>query len=335
MRAFVTGGNGFIGSAVVRTLVARGHAVRCLLRPASDASRLDGLPVERVPGDVRDAGVLAAGLSGCDAAIHLACPSAWNVARAREMPDIVVGGTRHLLEACRRQGVDRVVYVSSVMAIGASERPQVLNEACLSPAPISGFGYVRAKRAAEVLCRRAADEGLGVVVVNPGEVYGPHDTSLVTAGNLVDFARSSPVLACRGGVTVAHVDDVVAGILAALDRGRPGQRYILGGENVSIAELAALTVEILGRRERVLTLPNALVRPLAWIGRTLRVPMPFNAEVIPYATLYWFMDNAKARGELGLSFRSARETLTSTLAWLAETGHLPTAAPLTSREVRA
>jgi dihydroflavonol-4-reductase len=334
-RVFVTGGNGFIGSAVVRALVVRGHAVRCLLRSTSDASRLDGLPIERVPGDVRDAGAVHAGLAGCEAAVHLAGPSAWNVTRSPEMPEVVVGGTRNLLESCRRQGIERVVFASSVMAIGASERPQVLNEGCLSPAPISRFVYVRAKRAAEVLCRRAADEGLGVVVVNPGEVYGPHDTALVTAGNLVDFARSSPVLACRGGVAVTHVDDVAAGILAALDRGRAGERYILAGENVSIAELAALTVEILGRHEPVRTVPTALVRPLAWMGRTLGVPMPFDPEVIPYATLYWFMDSAKARGELGVSFRSARETLTSTLAWLVEAGHIPTAIFLGSREVRA
>jgi dihydroflavonol-4-reductase len=335
MRVFVTGGHGFIGSAVVRALLARGDEVRCLLRPASDASRLDGLPVERATGDVRDEVALARGLSGCDAAVHLACPSSWNALRSPELPEVVVRGTRLLLDACGRQGVRRVVYVSSVMAIGASEEPRVLDERCLSPVPVTHFPYVRAKRAAEVLCRRAADEGLGVVVVNPGEVYGPRDTALVTAGNLLDFARSSPVLACRGGATVAHVDDVAEGIVAALDRGRPGERYILGGENVTVRELAALTLEILGRRARILTVPRGLLRPLAWAGRTFPLPLPFNPEVVPYATLFWFMDNARARGELGVSFRSARETLASTLAWLIEAGHLPTAAPLRSREVRA
>ena len=322
MKVFVTGGNGFIGSVVVRQLLARGDAVRCLLRPASRTARIDDLPVERVHGDVRDAATVGDGVQGCQAAVHLACPSAWSVIRTPEMPAVVVGGTSHLLEAARRQGLERVVHVSSAAAIGASRAPTVLNEESESPEPISHLGYARAKREAEARCREAAAAGLGVVIVNPGEVYGPGDDALVTAGNLAGFAKSSPVLVCEGGTSVAHVDDVAAGIVAALDRGRPGQRYILGGENRTIADLAALTLEILALRRRIVTLPRPLIRSLAWVGRTFRLPLPFEPEVIPYATLYWFMDNAKARRELQVSFRSARETLAPTLAWLHEAGHI-------------
>jgi dihydroflavonol-4-reductase len=335
MRVLVTGASGFIGSVVARRLLADGSAVRCLVRRTSDTARVPTEAVDLAYGDVRDAKAVDRAVSGCDAVVHLACPSAWTAIRSPEMEAAVVAGTRHVLEACVRRGARRVVYVSSVMAIGASRRPQVLDEGSVSPEPLSRFVYVRAKRAAEGLCRRAAAHGLGAVIVNPGEVYGPGDTGLVTAGNLLDFARSSPVLACHGGVTVAHVDDVAEGIVSALERGRPGERYVLGGENVTIRGLAALTLELLGREGRVITAPNALVRAAAWLGRTLRLPLPFEPEVIPYATLYWFMDNAKARRELGVSFRPARETLASTLAWLARAGHVSAPAAPASREVRA
>jgi dihydroflavonol-4-reductase len=190
---------------------------------------------------------------------------------------------------------------------------------------LTGYVYARAKREAEVLCREAAADGLPVCIVNPGEVYGPHDTALVTAGNLVDFATSWPVLVCAGGTSVVHVDDVADGILAALERGAPGERYILGGDNLTIRQLAAMTLDLLGQRKPILQLPNGLIRALASAGPKLGIPLPFEPAVIPYATLYWFMDNRKARQELGVRFRSARDVLRPTLAWLAETGRLPAA----------
>jgi dihydroflavonol-4-reductase len=110
--------------------------------------------------------------------------------------------------------------------------------------------------------------------------------------------------------------------VTVLEKGRPGERYILSGENVTIRQLAKLTLELLGHRKRVLSVPNAPLKVMAWFGRTFRVPLPFNPEVIPYATLYWFMDSSKARRELGLTFRSARETLAPTLKWLSEAGYL-------------
>jgi dihydroflavonol-4-reductase len=162
-----------------------------------------------------------------------------------------------------------------------------------------------------------------VVIVNPTEVYGPEDTALITACNLIDFARSSPVLVCTGGTSIVHVEDVALGIVRAMEKGRAGERYILGGDNLTIRELAAMTLEILGQKKPIWTMPNGLLRGLASVGRTLRIPMPFNPHVIPYATLYWFARNDKARRELGVEFRGARETLTPTLAWLRDSGRLP------------
>jgi dihydroflavonol-4-reductase len=119
------------------------------------------------------------------------------------------------------------------------------------------------------------------------------------------------------------VDDVAEGVVRALERGRAGERYILSGDNLTVSELAALTLELLGLRKRILRFPNGLLRSLARWGPSLRIPLPFNPNVIPYATRYWFVSSARARKELGLTFRPARETLRSALEWLLASGRLP------------
>lgn len=200
----------------------------------------------------------------------------------------------------------------------------IFSEDTPSTLQLQHYTYSQAKSEAELLCREAAASGQSVTIVNPGEVYGPQDMALVTAGNLVDFAKSSPVLVCHGGTCIAHVEDVAAGIVAALERGRPGERYILGGENLTVRQLAELTLQILGQKKRIAFIPNPILRGIAAIASRLRLPLPFEPAVVPYATLYWFMDNSKARSELGISFRSARETLTPTLTWLRDAGLVAT-----------
>ena len=229
------------------------------------------------------------------------------------MHEIVVGGTGNLLQAAQRTGA-RVLFVSSSTAVGGTSAPLIHNEE--SPFHLTSalhYGYALAKREAENLCKNA---GIDVIRVNPAEVYGPGDTERITAGNLIDFATSYPVLVTSGGTSVAHVQDVAEGIVAAYERGRPGERYILGGENLTIRELAALTLEVLGKSKPILVLPRWTLLGLAWLGRNLGIPLPFEPGVAPYAVRYWFMDNSKARKELGITFRSARETLQSTLDWL-------------------
>jgi dihydroflavonol-4-reductase len=158
--------------------------------------------------------------------------------------------------------------------------------------------------------------------VNPAETYGPDDTDLVTAGNLIDFAKGAVAFVCRGGASLAHVDDVAAGIVAALERGRSGERYILGGENLTHRELAGLFLELAGLHKTVLSVPNPVVRSLARLAPALGLPLPFDPNVIPYATRYWFVDSGKAETELGVRFRSARATLQPTVEWLQKAGHM-------------
>jgi dihydroflavonol-4-reductase len=323
MRVFVTGGNGFIGSVVVRQLAASGHEPICLLRPTSNLDRLAGIDYVRADGDVRDPESIRAGLAGCDAVIHLASLSSWDLIDSPEMKDVVLGGTQNVLGAAAALGNPRVVFVSSVTAVGATRGPEPLDEsAAYNLERERGLTYSHYKYQAEQMCRDAVRAGQNVVVVNPAEVYGPNDVAFVTAGNLVDFAKSNPVLVCRGGTSVAYVDDVALGIVRAMERGKSGERYILGGPNVTLRELAQETLSILDRQAKIWVLPNRLIRFVTRVATGLRIKLPYNPRVIPYATRYWFVDASKAERELGVSFRSARDTLAPTLAWLKEAGHI-------------
>ncbi len=322
MKIFVTGGNGFIGSAVVRTLIDAGYEVRCLVRRTSNLSRLAGLDLETALGDIRDPLAVEEGMRGCDGVIHLAGLANWKDLQSPELSNVILNGTRHVLDAARNLGCLRTVFVSSAAAVGGTAEADVCNED--SPYCLTGpaFAYAHAKHLTEELCQVAAASGQPVVIVNPAEVYGPQDFNLVTACNLLMLARSNPVIVCRGGTSIVHVDDVAAGILAAFQRGRVGERYILGGDNATNQELAELTAAILGQRKWKITIPGCVLRAIGRIAAAFRIPIGLPPAVIPYATMYWFMDNSKARAELGVTFRSARETLNSALCWLQQAGYL-------------
>ena len=322
MRVFLTGGNGFIGSAVASALVAAGHDIVLLLRDTSRVDRIEKLPFTRIRGDVRDLESIRAGMSGCDCTIHLAAPGAWEQDDPALLAAVLEGGTRHVLEAAADRPGHRVVVVSSTAAIAASNSPIVFDEHTPFSVPDPQLHYAFAKHHAELVAREAHERGVHVVVVNPAEVYGPGDTELVTAGNLIDFVTSTPVLVCRGGTCIVHVDDVATGILAALERGQSGERYILGGDNLSIRELAVLVLELMGRRAPIVAVPNGLARLAARAAVALHLSLSFNPHVVPYATCYWFADNGRARRELGVSFRGARETISATLDWLESRGQL-------------
>lgn len=322
-RIFVTGGNGFIGSVVVKQLLQNGYAVRCLLRPTSNTSRIAHLAYETALGDVRNLTSIEAGMQGCDGVIHLASLSNWNDINSPLMDEVVIMGTRNLLSAAMTTGKLPMVFVSSSAAVNGSENPVVHNEDSECTLDLKHYRYSRVKRIAEEACKTAAKADLPVCIVNPTEVYGPYDTAFNTAANLIDFAKSSPVLICKGGTSVVHVEDVAAGIIAALERGKPGERYILGGENLSVRQLAQLTLKILGQsHKRIVLIPNSILRIAGKAAQKLKVPFPINPSVIPYATLHWLMDNTKAKEQLKVNFRSAEDTLTPTLKWLQDEGHI-------------
>ena len=208
MRVFVTGGNGFIGSVVVGELIASGHDVVCLLRPTSQRDRLAGLPIEQVAGDVCDVESFRAAMSTCECTIHLAAPGGWSRDDPNELRRVIEGGARNVFAIARQLSGHRVVLVSSTAAVGASDVPQVFDERATFSLRSGALLYAYAKHRAEVLAWEACREDVPVVIVNPSEVYGPNDTALGTATNLIDFAKSWPVLVCRGGTGIVHVADV-------------------------------------------------------------------------------------------------------------------------------
>jgi dihydroflavonol-4-reductase len=323
LRIFVTGGTGFIGSVVVRQLAESGHELVCLTRSTSSTSRLDGVAHERIQGDVRDLDSVRRAMKGASGVVHMASLSSWDLIDAPEMGDTIESGTRNVLQAAQELGRPRVVFVSSLTAVAASNDPRPVNESSeftLEGEP--GLRYAQAKRRAEQICLEFCRAGLPVVIVNPGEVYGPNDDALITAANLLDFARSNPVLVSHGGMSVVHVEDVALGIVRALEKGRPGERYILGGENLTVRQLAELTLQILGMRKSIVPVPNVLIRVLTKMAVALSIPLPYNPKIVPYVTRFWFADSSKAQRELDVTFRPARATLESTIDWLVRTGQI-------------
>lgn len=324
MKIFVTGGNGFIGSRVVRKLVEAGHEVRCLLRQTSDTRRIDDLPFERWTGDVRDSASMAEGMRGTDGCIHLASVSSWDQIRSPDLETTVIDGTRNILEAAVAAGKIRTVFISSSTAVNATSEPKIFDENTVFELDNTPLRYAIAKhRAEEMVLDYVKNKGLPVVIVNPCEVYGPHDTGFITAGNLRDMIRDWPALACRGGTAVAHVDDVAFGIVRAFEKGRVGERYILGGDNLSVEELVRLTNKIAGKPSKpVLRIPNGALK---WTVQTMakwKLPTPVIPEVLDYATMFFFVDCAKAKSELGYSPRPAAEVVQPVVDWLKEAGHV-------------
>jgi dihydroflavonol-4-reductase len=320
---FVTGGNGFIGSHVVHRLVQQRKAPRCLVRATSRLDRIADIGCDLVFGDVDDRKLLLKGMQGCASVIHLAGLVKPELFNSPLMMKTHVDGTRNVLDAALEAGIRRVVYVSSTATVGGSRGPFVHDEHHTAPPKIrKQLMYVRAKIAAEKQCREYNDRGMSVTIVNPAEVFGPNDTDRITAGALIDFATANPVLVCDGGISVVHVDDVAAGIVQALDHGHSGERYVLSGENLTVHRLAELTLELLNLKKPIITLPRPLILAIAFVGSKLRIPLPFNPEIVPFATSYWFMDNNKARTELRVEFRSARDTLQSTVTWLRASGYV-------------
>lgn len=322
MRVLVTGGHGFIGAHVVRALAARGEQVRCLVRPGSPTDRIDDLPWEAADGDVRDTEAVRRAAQGCDAVVHLAGPSSWEDVTSAGVRAAIVGGVASVVGAVEAAGVRRLLHVSSIAALGGRARPEVLDESSPFLLRDRSLVYAHARLTAEGIVQAAVARGLDAVIVNPAEVYGPGDVRLVTARTLLDFARAWPVFVSDGGTSIVHVEDVARGIVAVLDGGRRGERYILGGENVSIRALARTTLELLGRRAPVLRIPGAALRAAAAVARLTGAPLPFPPGIVPYATRYWYVSAEKGRRELGLSFRGARETVASAVAWLREDGKL-------------
>jgi dihydroflavonol-4-reductase len=325
----VTGATGFVGSAVARRLAARGHRLRLLVRAGSDRSNLAGLQAELVEGDLTAPDGFAAALAGCRYLFHVAADYRLWVPDPEAMLLTNVAGTRALLLAAQAAGVERIVYCSSVAALGLTGTDAPATESTrLDPASLIGT-YKRSKYEAEqVVLKLVRSQGLPAVIVNPAAPVGPRDIRPTPTGKTILDAAAGRIPAfVDTGLNVVHVDDVAEGHLLALERGRVGERYILGGENLTLAQLLAMVAGVVGRRAPTLRLPHRLVWPLAVAAEAVarltgREPM-VTREMLAMAHKKMFFSSARAQAELGYAPRPALQAVEDAVAWFRSAGRLP------------
>jgi dihydroflavonol-4-reductase len=324
----VTGATGFVGSAVARKLVAEGFSVRALARPGSPRSHLAGLDLEFATGDLRDAASVRQAMQGIRYVFHVAADyRLW----ARDRSEIFaanVDGTRIIMEEARRAGVERIVYCSSVATLKLHHDGSAADEA-IGLSEAEGIGaYKRSKIAAERLVEAMiARDALPAVIVNPSTPIGPRDVKPTPTGRIiVEAARGRMPGFLDTGLNLVHVDDVAEGHLAALRHGKIGERYILGGENVTLADMLAEIARQVGRRAPRLRIPRAVVIPIAYAAEArarLTGREPFTTlDGIRMADHRMFFTAAKAERELGVRARPYREALADAIAWFGAAGYL-------------
>jgi dihydroflavonol-4-reductase len=322
----VTGASGFLGSAIAAALRARGHANRVLARPSSPRTNLNAADVV-CEGDLRDRASLAAALKGVRYLFHAAADYRLWARDPEEIQRSNVEGTRLIMEEALRAGVERIVYTSSVATLKLADGAASTEDNPLADG--EGIGaYKRSKVAAERLVEAMIRrDGLPAVIVNPSTPIGPRDVRPTPTGRVIVEAASGRMPAfVDTGLNLAHVDDVAAGHIAALERGRIGERYILGGGNVFLADMLADIARLVGRRPPKLKLPLTMLYPIAYgaeLLATLRGVEPFiTSDGLRMARHHMFFDDSKARRELGYVSRPYVEGLADAIAWFRAHGHL-------------
>jgi dihydroflavonol-4-reductase len=327
MRTLVTGATGYLGVDLVLALRDRGRDVRALARSDAGAARLAGTGAEVVRGDVTDAESLRAAVDGVRRVFHLAGVVGHRARDDERMRAVNVEGARNVLAACRAAGVERVVFTSSVAAMGPAAAPgHPRDEGAWMLDGDDGrpdFRYARTKAAGEQVALDAAADGLDVVVVNPGFVIGPGDVHRVSSWAVEEYLRGNLRFTIDGGLSYVDGRDVVAGHLLAEERGVSGQRYILTNEegNLSHRDFFARVGRVTGRPRRQLHVPKGVLLPLLRAGTALRLPLPLDADELASSSRWWFYTAAKARSELGFETRPLDDTIRDTADWLAADGY--------------
>jgi dihydroflavonol-4-reductase len=324
----LTGATGFVGSAVARNLAARGHSLRLLVRPGSDRRNVAGIEAELVEGDLRRPASLAAAVAGCRYVVHVAADYRIWVPDPGAMIAANVAGTTALMEAALAAGVERVVHCSSVAALGLDpDGGEADEDTKVTLETIVGV-YKRSKfQAEQAVLRLVRERGLPAVIVNPAAPVGPRDIKPTPTGRLIADAAAGRIPAyVDTGLNVVHVDDVAEGHALALERGRVGERYILGSENLLLRQLLAIVAEEAGRKPPRISLPVAPLWPLAiaceLLGRFGVEPL-VTRDHLRMARKKMFFSSAKAIRELGYAPRPARLAVHDAIAWFRAAGMVP------------
>jgi dihydroflavonol-4-reductase len=330
-KVLVTGVSGFVGSAVARALLDRGLAVTALVRASSPRANLDGLPLEVAVGDMTDQASVEAAARGARWLFHVAADYRMWARDAEEIVRANREGTEAVMRAALKAGVEKVVYTSSVATLGVApgaDKNAPADETCpLTPETAIG-AYKRSKVIAERLVERmVADEGLPAVIVNPSTPIGPRDVKPTPTGRIiVDAAMGKSPAFVDTGLNLAHVDDVAAGHLLALDKGRIGERYILGGQDVTLRQMFADIAGLAGRKPPTLELPRGPLYPLAHIFEAVaqitgKEPQ-LTVDALNMSKRRMFFTSAKALDELGYTARPYREAIVDAMTWFREHGYI-------------
>lgn len=323
MKVLVTGATGFVGGWLVRDLVEKGHEVTCLVR--SPESCEDLKDVELVKGDVTDLDSLTGPMPGVETVFHLAGVVGYSRAQRKIMDAVNVQGTENVIHAMKQKSVNKMVYMSSVVAIGASfDGKQPLDEN--SPYNIKhlNLGYFETKRLAEEAVFRSTAAGeIEAVALNPSTIYGPGDAKKGSRKTQLKVAQGKFPFYTSGGVSIVSVRDVIAAVMAAWERGRNGERYIVSGENITIKRLFEIIAEKASVKPPGLYLPNPVVHTLGKVGDLLEnmgSKGPINSENAWTSTMFHWFSNEKAKQQLGLNPMSAEQAIGESVDWIREQG---------------
>ncbi|MBN2497053.1 MAG: NAD-dependent epimerase/dehydratase family protein [Deltaproteobacteria bacterium] len=301
----VTGASGFIGGRLAVALRQRGYRVRAHFRPGDDAGALERAGVECFASDICDRDSLERAARGCEGVFHVAGNVSFRRRDRALQRRVNVEGTRAVLAACRRAGVRRLVHTSTVNTLGPARPAGALaDEDTLFDPRGCGLHYAETKKQAEDLALAAGRDGLEVVVVHPGTVFGPGDRFANAGSYILAIARLPVLLSPAGGTNCVHVDTVVEGHIAAFERGRAGQRYILGGQNLRYREIFATIAAALGKPAPIATLPTWLAAPAAAVLERLfdrlGIEANLSAEAARAGGMLLYYSSARAERELGL-----------------------------------
>ncbi len=335
MLAFVTGATGFLGSHVARVLAEQGAELRLLVRPTSDLRNIDGLKADRVVGDLRDPSSIAKALSGCDVVFHVAADYRLWVRDPGEMYRSNVEGTRSLLDAARKQGVRRVVYTSSVATMGfssgsnrsSSNKGRVADEESpVSLAEMIGH-YKRSKFMAEQVAIEAAQSGSDVVIVNPTTPIGERDIKPTPTGRIVvDFLKRKFPAYVETGLNLLDATECARGHVQALEKGRSGERYILGGENLTLKQILDRLAAITGLKSPTVKLPYVFAFATGVVdemvtGRLLGREPRATIDAVRMGRKMMFVSSAKAERELGWRTVPVDGALRRSVEWFRSNGY--------------
>ena len=328
MLAFVTGATGFLGSHVARVLANQGAALRLLVRPTSNLKNLQGLKADTATGDLRDSVSLEKAMSGCDTVFHVAADYRLWVRDPAEMYQSNVGGTRAILEAARKNGVQRVVYTSSVATIGFTRDGTPANED--SPVALADMigHYKRSKFMAEQLAIEAGRGGMHVVTVNPTTPIGEQDVKPTPTGRIVlDFLKRKFPAYVETGLNLVDVRECARGHVAALEKGRPGERYILGGEDLTLKQILDKLAKITGLTSPKIKLPYffafaAGVVDEAITGGLLKREPRATVDTVRMGKKKMFASSAKAERELGWKLVPVDDALGRAVEWFRTNGYV-------------